>query len=63
MSAGYAKIRPLGDGETVHRTIAVSGHLNVDLDEHGWVLGIESLAGIVTKGDLLKVVECMRWQA
>lgn len=59
--ASYLAVRPLSDGETVHISHSIGGHLLVDVDEHGWVIGIESVAGMVTKGDLRKVIECMRW--
>lgn len=52
----YLYLRQLGDGETVHRTVAIGNNLNVDVDGHGWILGIERVSGPVDFSDLVAIL-------
>lgn len=52
----YLHLRQLGDGETVHHTVAIGNNLNVDVDGHGWILGIERISGPVDFSDLLTIL-------
>lgn len=51
----YEQIRPCADGE-VARTIEVRPDLLLDVDEHGWVLGIERVGDDVRARDLEDVI-------
>lgn len=55
---GYEQIRPCAGGE-VARTVEVRPDLFVDVDEHGWVLGIERVGDCVRARDLEDVIRAL----
>ena len=56
IEASYFTVRSPRPGAKVYRTVEVRPDLQVDLDEHGCVLGIERIGGAVEAGDLAAVL-------